>query len=62
MRHKHNFGNSTPNVKNPRFARVNRRGPDGFILGFSGHDINELNAAAHRFGRVVKHYLGLPIA
>jgi GntR family transcriptional regulator / MocR family aminotransferase len=42
--------------------RINRRGPDGFILGFSGHDIKELNAAAHRLGRAVQHFLGLPMA
>jgi hypothetical protein len=30
--------------------RINRRGPDGFILGFSGHGIKELIAAAQGSG------------
>jgi hypothetical protein len=34
--------------------RINRRGPDGFILGFSGHGSKELSAAAQRLGRAVK--------
>jgi len=38
--------------------RINRRGPDGFILGFSGHDIKELNAAARRLGRAAKDHCG----
>jgi GntR family transcriptional regulator/MocR family aminotransferase len=38
--------------------RINRRGPDGFILGFSGHGINELSAAAHRLGRAAKLHVG----
>jgi GntR family transcriptional regulator / MocR family aminotransferase len=38
--------------------RINRRGPDGFILGFSGHDIGDLNAAARRLGRAAKDHCG----
>jgi GntR family transcriptional regulator/MocR family aminotransferase len=38
--------------------RINRRGPDGFILGFSGHGIKELTAAAQRLGRAVKDHCG----
>jgi GntR family transcriptional regulator/MocR family aminotransferase len=37
--------------------RINRRGPEGFILGFSGHGIKELTAAAHRLGRAAKSYV-----
>jgi GntR family transcriptional regulator/MocR family aminotransferase len=36
--------------------RINRCGPDGFILGFSGHSIKELNAAAHRLGQAAKDH------
>jgi GntR family transcriptional regulator/MocR family aminotransferase len=38
--------------------RINRRGPDGFILGFSGHGIKELIAAAQRLGRAAKAHVG----
>jgi GntR family transcriptional regulator/MocR family aminotransferase len=38
--------------------RINRRGSDGFILGFSGHGIKELTAAAQRLGRAAKDYVG----
>ena len=38
-------------------TRISRRGPDGFILGFSGHDIQQLTAAADRLGRAVKDNL-----
>jgi GntR family transcriptional regulator/MocR family aminotransferase len=38
--------------------RINRRGPDGFILGFSGHGIKELTAAAQRLGRAAKLHVG----
>ncbi|MEO8651516.1 MAG: PLP-dependent aminotransferase family protein [Hyphomicrobiaceae bacterium] len=38
-------------------ARISRRGPDGFILGFSGHDIKQLTAAADRLGRAVNDHL-----
>jgi GntR family transcriptional regulator / MocR family aminotransferase len=38
--------------------RINRRDPDGFILGFSGYDIKDLSVAAHRLGRAVKDHLG----
>ena len=34
--------------------RIKRRGGDGFILGFSGHGIQELTAAAQRLGRAAK--------
>jgi hypothetical protein len=33
-------------------------GPDGFILGFAGHDIAELTAAANRLGQAVQTFLG----
>ena len=36
--------------------RINRCGPDGFILGFSGHSIKELSAAAHRLGQAAKDH------
>jgi GntR family transcriptional regulator/MocR family aminotransferase len=38
--------------------RIKRRGPDGFILGFSGHSIKDLTAAAQRLGRAVKGHVG----
>jgi GntR family transcriptional regulator/MocR family aminotransferase len=37
--------------------RIKRRGPDGFILGFSGHGIKELIAAAQRLGRAAKSHV-----
>jgi GntR family transcriptional regulator / MocR family aminotransferase len=45
--------------------RIARPGADGFILGFSGHDIKELNAAARRLGQAARDYLangGAPTA
>jgi GntR family transcriptional regulator / MocR family aminotransferase len=39
--------------------RINRRGPDGFILGFSGHGIKELTAAAQRLGRAARAHVGV---
>jgi GntR family transcriptional regulator/MocR family aminotransferase len=38
--------------------RINRRGPDGFILGYSGHGIKDLTAAAQRLGRAAKGHVG----
>ena len=39
-------------------TRLAQSGPDGFILGFAGHDIKELTAAANRLGQAVQTYLG----
>ena len=39
-------------------TRLVQSGPDGFILGFAGHDIAELTAAANRLGQAVQTYLG----
>jgi GntR family transcriptional regulator/MocR family aminotransferase len=39
-------------------TRINRRGGDGFILGFSGHGIKELSAAAQRLGHAAKSHVG----
>jgi GntR family transcriptional regulator/MocR family aminotransferase len=39
--------------------RINRRGPDGFILGFSGHGIKELTTAAQRLGHAAKAHVGV---
>jgi DNA-binding transcriptional MocR family regulator len=39
-------------------TRLVRSGPDGFILGFAGHDITELTAAANGLGQAVQTYLG----
>jgi GntR family transcriptional regulator / MocR family aminotransferase len=41
---------------------IRRRGPDGFILGFSGHSLKELSAAAQRLGRAAKARLGADVA
>jgi GntR family transcriptional regulator / MocR family aminotransferase len=38
---------------------INRRGGDGFILGFSGHGVKELTAAAHRLGRAAKGHVDI---
>ena len=38
-------------------TRIGQRGADGFILGFSGHDIAELSAAARRLGQAVRGYV-----
>jgi GntR family transcriptional regulator / MocR family aminotransferase len=38
-------------------ARLERRDGDGFILGFSGHDLKALTAAAHRLGSATRRYL-----
>lgn len=38
-------------------TRLVQSGPDGFILGFAGHDIMELMAAANRLGQAVQTYL-----
>ncbi|WP_407178363.1 PLP-dependent aminotransferase family protein [Bradyrhizobium sp. STM 3562] len=38
-------------------TRVKPADPDGFILGFGGHDVGELIAAANALGRTAKHYL-----
>ncbi len=38
-------------------TRIDQRGPDGFILGFSGHDIKDLTAAANRLGGAVQDHL-----
>ena len=38
-------------------TRLVQSGPDGFVLGFAGHDIKELTAAAHRLGQAVRTYL-----
>jgi GntR family transcriptional regulator/MocR family aminotransferase len=35
------------------------RGPDGFILGFSGHDVDDLRAAARRLGSAARNYLAM---
>lgn len=34
--------------------------PDGFILGFAGHDLGALTAAAERLGRAVRAYVAAP--
>jgi GntR family transcriptional regulator/MocR family aminotransferase len=39
-------------------ARIVQRGPDGFILGFSGFAIGELVDAARRLGRAAAEMLG----
>jgi GntR family transcriptional regulator/MocR family aminotransferase len=39
--------------------RIKRRGPDGFILGFSGHGLKELTAAAQRLGRAARAHVGV---
>jgi len=41
-------------------ARIVQRGPDGFILGFSGFDTTELVDAARRLGRAAADVLGAP--
>jgi GntR family transcriptional regulator/MocR family aminotransferase len=41
-------------------TRLVPSGPDGFVLGFAGHDITELTAAANRLGQAVRTYLGKP--
>jgi GntR family transcriptional regulator/MocR family aminotransferase len=38
-------------------TRLVRSRHDGFVLGFSGHDIRELTAAAHRLGHAVQSYI-----
>jgi GntR family transcriptional regulator/MocR family aminotransferase len=38
-------------------TRLVQSGPDGFILGFAGHDITELTAASNRLGQAVQTYL-----
>jgi GntR family transcriptional regulator / MocR family aminotransferase len=38
--------------------RIAHRGPDGFILGFSGHDIEELAMAARRLGQAARACTG----
>lgn len=38
-------------------TRLVRSRHDGFVLGFSGHDIRELTAAAHRLGLAVQSYI-----
>jgi GntR family transcriptional regulator/MocR family aminotransferase len=40
-------------------TRLVQSGPDGFVLGFAGHDITDLTAAANRLGKAVKTYLGM---
>jgi GntR family transcriptional regulator / MocR family aminotransferase len=39
-------------------TRLAQSGPDGFVLGFAGHDITELTEAANRLGQAVRTYLG----
>ena len=39
-------------------TRLVQTGPDGFVLGFAGHDITELTLAANRLGQAVKSHLG----
>jgi GntR family transcriptional regulator/MocR family aminotransferase len=38
-------------------TRLVRSRHDGFVLGFSGHDLRELTAAAHRLGLAVQSYI-----
>jgi GntR family transcriptional regulator/MocR family aminotransferase len=38
-------------------TRIKPAGPDGFILGFGGHDLAELTAAATALGQAARHYL-----
>lgn len=38
-------------------TRMVQAGPDGFILGFAGHDLAALTAAAERLGGAVRAYL-----
>jgi GntR family transcriptional regulator/MocR family aminotransferase len=38
--------------------RIVKSEPDGFILGFSGHEISELTTAAQRLGRAARDYIG----
>jgi GntR family transcriptional regulator/MocR family aminotransferase len=38
-------------------TRLVRSRHDGFVLGFSGQDIRELTAAAHRLGLAVQSYI-----
>jgi len=40
-------------------TRLVQSGPNGFILGFAGHGITELTAAANRLGHAVQTYLGM---
>ena len=37
-------------------TRATQRAPDGFILGFSGHEIGELKLAARRLGEAARRY------
>jgi GntR family transcriptional regulator/MocR family aminotransferase len=37
-------------------TRIDTRGPDGFILGFAGHEPAELKRAAETLGNAVNHY------
>jgi GntR family transcriptional regulator/MocR family aminotransferase len=34
--------------------RITNRAPDGFVLGFSGHDVTELKLAARRLGQAAR--------
>jgi GntR family transcriptional regulator/MocR family aminotransferase len=43
-------------------TRLVRSGPDGFVLGFAGHDIKELAAAARRLGQAVRTYVRVSAA
>jgi GntR family transcriptional regulator/MocR family aminotransferase len=40
-------------------TRVAQRTADGFILGFSGHDVEDLKSAARRLGRAARNVLGM---
>jgi len=39
-------------------TRLSRSGPEGFILGYSGHEIEDLKAAAQRLGRAAASVIG----
>jgi hypothetical protein len=38
-------------------TRIQRSRVDGFILGFAGHDMHELTAAASRLGNATRSFL-----